>query len=617
MTEMAENSQMSESHDGGVFQPRDILNDQKENAFDRSDVQIQHRRRGIGLSQKTRTKYFSRKENSWITTLLVGLIIMASLPPGISPQQLSEAVCKYFNYKEKCAHDMEESKRLANISEETHCFGDFDGFICWPHAKAGSMVEVPCPDYLSVVNDTHRAYRFCSYNASWYKEPGREEWKFIDECRERDDNVTEVDRPAESLLEDLRIMYTICDAISLACLVIALLLLCFFKKLHCTRNYIHMNLMVSFILKYVIILVKDRVIDTYYELGGATGGGAVNFEILRQYCDDDSSAGWILTRCRLVITLMHYVVTANYFWLLVEGLYLQMLLIFVMAENKYFAGFMVFGWGAPWISVLIWVVLRINFENKGCWETNDNLQVWWTIRAPIMISIFLNFIMFINIVRMIVSKLKANNMAKTDKKLRLAKSTLALIPLLGIHYMVFLAITEEVIDTSKPTMHLKLAFELFFNSIQGTLISVLYCFLNHEVRTEVRRAWKLWRSHQNLPRGGSTFRKSSTVGSANNSTQVTILYSRHSATASDMPLLDQSRTSSNSECDTKDNAANHAKANGDCIAINQRGGLKIHSKMNGLISGSITQSQPLNGHGHIGNGGIHFSSADPFLLQET
>lgn len=77
--------------------------------------------------------------------------------------------------------------------------------------------------------------------------------------------------------------------------------------------------------------------------------------------------------------------------------------------------------------------------------------------------------MFINIIRMIISKLKANNMARTDKKLRLAKSTLALIPLLGIHYMVFLVITDEVVAQNKQPMHLKLAFELFFNSIQVSI----------------------------------------------------------------------------------------------------------------------------------------------------
>ena len=50
----------------------------------------------------------------------------------------------------------------------------------------------------------------------------------------------------------------------------------------------------------------------------------------------------------MVITLMHYAILANYFWLLAEGVYLQVVLSFPMkvcAEEKYFPLFMAGGWG--------------------------------------------------------------------------------------------------------------------------------------------------------------------------------------------------------------------------------------------------------------------------------
>uniref|UniRef100_A0A0E9Q5F7 G-protein coupled receptors family 2 profile 2 domain-containing protein n=1 Tax=Anguilla anguilla TaxID=7936 RepID=A0A0E9Q5F7_ANGAN len=43
---------------------------------------------------------------------------------------------------------------------------------------------------------------------------------------------------------------------------------------------------------------------------------------------------------------MQYCVGADYFWLLVEGLYLHNLLVLmVFSENSYFSGYLVVGWG--------------------------------------------------------------------------------------------------------------------------------------------------------------------------------------------------------------------------------------------------------------------------------
>ncbi|XP_056266264.1 glucagon receptor isoform X2 [Pseudoliparis swirei] len=214
--------------------------------------------------------------------------------------------------------------------------------------------------------------------------------------------------------------------------------------------------------------------------------------------NDSRTQAWVnipaVTWCRGAMVMMQYSVMANNYWLLVEGIYLHSLLVItVFSERKYFHIYLTIGWGTPLIFVLPWITVKYLYENEECWERNINMGYWWIIRSPIVFAYLINFFIFIRIIKILMSKLRAHQMRYTDYKFRLAKSTLTLIPLLGIHAILFTFVIDESVPKGSMLRLIRLFCDLLFNSFQGLLVAILYCFVNKEVQSEMLKKWKRWK----------------------------------------------------------------------------------------------------------------------------
>uniref|UniRef100_A0A8C5QXQ4 Vasoactive intestinal peptide receptor 1 n=1 Tax=Leptobrachium leishanense TaxID=445787 RepID=A0A8C5QXQ4_9ANUR len=425
---------------------------------------------------------------------------MGSLKPLILCLLLCTSICSVVCMPPECTIMMtiaikrEECLSLIVAENETTlgCGRMWDNITCWPPASEGETVILPCPSFFGYFsNERGNVSRNCTDSEFTNLYPG----PYAESCG-LNSNSTENDEAA--FFGMIKTGYTIGHSLSLISLTAAMIILCIFRKLHCTRNYIHMHLFMSFIMRAIAVFVKDVILFENGEVDHCVGG----------------SVG-----CKASMVFFQYCIMANFFWLLVEGLYLHTLLVIsFFSERKYFWWYILIGWGSPTVFTIAWTLTRIHYANTGCWDIIVS-PYWWIIRAPILVSISVNFILFVCIIRILVQKLHSPDVGRSEHSqyMRLAKSTLLLIPLFGVHYIMFAFFPDNF------KVEVKLIIELVLGSFQGCVVAVLYCFLNGEVQAELKRKWRRWHMERFL--GPDTKYHHPSLGSngTNFSTQISML----------------------------------------------------------------------------------------------
>ncbi|KRZ80824.1 Secretin receptor [Trichinella papuae] len=350
---------------------------------------------------------------------------------------------------------------------ENHCPYYFDRTTCWRPTPAGMHAEMPCPRYIDGLTSLDKNVSiFCNYDSTWtyHSSDAAEFLSVYGTCLEpayETDNVEDATNDLASLLRIAQLIGVIGYCASLVSLSLASAVFLHFKRLHCSRNMVHLNLFLAFMLRAFMCLLQYSL----FRNGKTTlFDGDLTIDVNGNEKFADNGSHWV---CKSIITVWNYSLIASYFWQLMEGMYLHnFVYIFVFHETR---------------------MLGSVFKSEQFLDSKRSNHI--------------NFILCMNICRELFIKLRQSHLTDLRRYKKFAKSTFLLIILLGGYYFV-MSIPMLIMDTAKLTAQLLacLFVEHVLSSLQGVLVATVYCFCNSEVRAEIQRHWQRWLLLQSIPK---------------------------------------------------------------------------------------------------------------------
>ncbi|GIY72250.1 diuretic hormone receptor [Caerostris extrusa] len=223
------------------------------------------------------------------------------------------------------------------------------------------------------------ASRLCQTNGTWLP------WSNYRSCQPLQLHEHEFLQVLWDMKEAATIYY-VGYGVSLIALSLALLVFSRFKELRCVRNTIHSNLMATYLL-----------IDVTW--------------ILTATLQSNPNPFTAKIACFLVI-LLTYLMGTNFFWMLVEGLYLYMQVVKTFSTEdipmKIYTGI---GWGIPAIIASAWAITKLLAseapegplaQNSCPWQNKDYYD--YVFSCPVMVVLLINIFFLIKIMWVLIKQ---------------------------------------------------------------------------------------------------------------------------------------------------------------------------------------------------------------------
>ncbi|XP_064103356.1 PDF receptor-like [Macrobrachium nipponense] len=369
--------------------------------------------------------------------------------------------------------------------EPDWCNATWDQILCWPPTPPNTNVLLPCPP-IKGVDPLQMAHRRCGPNGIWVghtsvvgealEDPVNRGWTnytmcFVPEVKEFLDKLhSRSEEDAKLKLHVAatgRIIEMVGLSISLTMIMTSLFIFTVFRSLRNNRTRIHWHLFMSMKIQLVVRLTLyiDQYIIRSRKMTPLFYKGIDNSPVV----------------CESFYVLLEYARTAMFMWMFIEGLYLHnMVTLTVFHDKPNYRMFYAIGWGLPVIMTATWAsTTALLYTDTECWWGYNLSPYFWILEGPRLIVIFTNLIFLLNILRVLITKLKASFSSELHQIRKAARAAIVLLPLLGITNAL------QIVHSPLESSPLKFAVWTYVSTFltaayQGFFVALIYCFMNNE-----------------------------------------------------------------------------------------------------------------------------------------
>ncbi|KAL6099939.1 calcr [Pungitius sinensis] len=418
-------------------------------------------------SNKTWTNYTlcagNTEERSKAATQLSGATEVespdeATVGPVVNPEEQEIVTKKILDSQYKCFEKM--NRDVPYNKSGLHCSRNWDGWLCWDDTPAGVYTAQNCPNYFVDFDPTEKAAKYCGEDGQWFRHPDTNRtWSNYTLCNEN----------TKAKLKSAYILFYMAivgHALSTASLLISLAIFFYFRSLSCQRITLHKNLFCSYVLNSALTIIYLVAVVNNPEVVARNPVG-----------------------CKVLHFFHMYMLGCNYFWMLCEGIYLHTLIVVaVFAEEQHLHWYYLLGWGFPLVPASIHAVARKKYFDDNCWMSVET-HLLYAVHGPIMAALLVNLFFLLNIIRVLVTKLRDTHRAESNMYMKAVRATLILVPLLGIQFVIFPWRPENrlVGEVYEYIMHILMHY-------QGLLVATIFCFFNGEVQATLKRQWMQYKA---------------------------------------------------------------------------------------------------------------------------